>query len=130
MLFGYLQVGAIMKGNDVTALPWHPHSHLDTYQGTNNTIYIASEKLCGTDLPGYGTFRYNDALVLTKENCSRSRWELPDFFMDVHISHHSQNSFKDGYFQSVPIGQEFVISEDDRITDWAYNKIRIGIVQR
>ena len=127
MLYGYLQIGAIIKGEDVKALPWHPHSNLDTYKGTNNTIYVASDKLSGTDLPGYGSFRFDDALVLTKENCSRSRWELPDFFKEACISHHSQNSFKEGYFQSVPIGQEFVISENQSITDWAYEKIRIGI---
>ena len=126
MLYGYLQVGSILNGEDVANLTWHPHSNLGIYRETNNTIYIASEKLSRTDLPGYGTFRYDDALVLTKENCSRSRWNLPEFFKEVHISHHNQNSFKDGFFQSVPIGQEFVISEDERIIDWAYNIIRIG----
>ena len=129
MLYGYLQVGEIINGDDVAILPWHPHSNLALYRGTNNTIYLAAEKLSGTDLPGWGTFRYDDALVLTKENCSRSRWDLPDFFKEVHISHHSQDSFKDGYFQSVPIGQEFVISEDARISEWALGKIRAGVRQ-
>ena len=119
-------IGSILNGEDAANLTWHPHSNLGIYRETNNTIYIASEKLSRTDLPGYGTFRYDDALVLTKENCSRSRWNLPEFFKEVHISHHNQNSFKAGFFQSVPIGQEFVISEDERIIDWAYNIIRIG----
>lgn len=124
MLFGYLQIGEILSGEDTARCTWHPHSDQQTYKGTNNTIYIASEKLSGTELPGYGTFRYNDALVLTKEGCSRSRWELPDFFREVPISHHNADSFKNGYFQSVPIGQEFVVGEDARVTDWAYDIIK------
>lgn len=128
MLFGYLQIGGIVSGEDIARFEWHPHSDRKIYNKKNNTIYIAAEKLSGTQLPGYGTFRYHDALVLTKEGCSRSRWELPDFFEEVSISHHNADSFRNGYFQSVPIGQEFVISEDDRVTDWAYEIIRSGLL--
>lgn len=122
MLFGYLQIGEILKGEQTKKLSWHPHSD-ETYDGTNNTIYVASEKLIingkETELAGYGTFKYSDELVLTKDGLSRSRWELPDFFKDVAISHHNANSFKNGYFQSAAIGQEFVISENDKVAEWA-----------
>ena len=127
MLFGYLQIGEILRREDVCALPWHPHADQGTYGNTNNAIYVAADKLSGTDLPGHGTFRYNDALVLTKNGCARSRWALPDFFKEVRISHHNADSFRNGYFQSVPIGQEFVISEDERITNWAYEIIHKGM---
>lgn len=53
---------------------------------------------------------------------SKSRWQLPEFFKDdkISISCHSKKDFKpEGYFQSVRIGQEFVVSEDERVTKWA-----------
>ncbi len=56
--------------------------------------------------------------MLTKSGMSRSCWDLPDFFKNLDISYHSQNSFKEGYFKSADIGQEFVISADDNLIEW------------
>ncbi len=123
MLFGYLQIGDIIRGEDVKKYSWHPHSKY--YQpNSNNTMYVASKKLVidGEDLgiPGFGTFRYSDELVLTMKGQTKSRWELPDFFREVNISCHDANSFTpEGYFQTVRIGQEFVVSESDKVTNWA-----------
>lgn len=119
MLYGYLQIGTIARGADTLCYPWHPHA----WSGGNNTIYEASDKLIidGTDtgLPGAGVFRFSPDIVLTKDGESRSRWELPEFFKEVSISHHTKESFQNGYFQTVRIGQEFVVSEDIRVTNWA-----------
>lgn len=125
MLFGYLQIGKIARGDEVRNYPWHPHSN---YLIDNNTIYEASEHLVidgiDTGLPGAGTFKYSDELVLTMPGQTKSRWLLPDFFKEVTISCHSKDSFKpEGYFQTVRIGQEFVVSEDPRVTEWAKNII-------
>lgn len=125
MLFGYLQIGQIVQGADKEKYPWHPHSYRNS---PNDTMYIASEKLlidgADTGLPGAGTFRYSDELVLTWPGMPKSRWQLPDFFREVNISCHSNDSWKpEGYFQTVRIGQEFVVSEDARVTDWAKNII-------
>ena len=125
MLYGYLQIGDIVRGEDIAKFPWHPHSF---YDNDNNTIYVASEHLIvdgeDTGLPGAGTFKYSEELILTMPGQTKSRWKLPDFFKEVNISCHSKDSFKpEGYFQSVRIGQEFVVSEDDRVTQWAKNII-------
>ena len=123
MLFGYLQIGEIVRGEDVKKYPWHPHSKY-YFPGSNNTMYIASDKLVidgeDTGLPGAGTFKYSDEVVLTMPGQTKSRWKLPDFFRDVTISCHTVDSFKpEGYFQTVRIGQEFVVSESDKVTNWA-----------
>lgn len=120
-LYGFLQIGEIVRGEGVSMFRWHPHSR---YIGSNNTLYVASEKLIingdDTGLPGAGTFIFSDELVLTMPGMPKSRWKLPEFFKEVRISHHSPESFKpEGYFQSVRIGQEFVVSESDAVTGWA-----------
>lgn len=120
VLYGYLQIGKIVQGKDVLQYPWHPHS----YVASLNTMYVASEKLVidgkDTGLPGAGVFKFSDELVLTYPGMSKSRWKLPDFFKEVNISCHTKDSFKpEGYFQSVPIGQEFVVSESTQVTEWA-----------
>ena len=125
MLFGYLQIGKIARGNQLKKYYWHPHSE---YGEGNNTIYVATRHLVidgeDTGLPGAGTFKYSKDIVLTMPGQSRSRWSLPDFFKDVDISCHTEDCFKpEGYFQSVPIGQEFVVSDDKRVTRWAKNII-------
>lgn len=121
MLYGYLQVGEILRGDDCKSFPWHPHSQ--EYESSNNTIYVATDELIidgfKTGLKGYGTFRYSDELVLTKAGFSRSKWDLPTFFRDVTISYHSKKSFKERYFQSAMRGQEFVISENHNVSEWA-----------
>ncbi len=125
MFFGYLQIGEMARNDALLKYYWHPHS---AYGNENNTIYVASNRLIidgkDTGLPGAGTFKYSDELVLTKPGLSRSKWQLPDFFKEVDISCHTKDSFKpEGYFQCVPIGQEFVVSEDKRVSKWAKNII-------
>ena len=123
MFFGYLQIGDIVRGKKVEKLSWHPHSK--AYRpGYNNTIYVASDNLVidgeDTGLPGAGTFRYSDELVLSMPGHPKSHWKLPDFFRDVTISYHNADSFTpEGYFQSVKKGQEFVVSESPLVTEWA-----------
>jgi hypothetical protein len=43
------------------------------------------------------------------------------------ISYHTEKSFKEeGYFDSAKIGQEFVVEEDERVTQWALSRIIHG----
>lgn len=119
IIYGYLQVGAAVTGDECKDYWWHPHA---TSTEPHNTMYIASEELEingeKTGYPGYGVFNYSDDLVLTKDGYQTSQWELPDFFREVGMTYHRPESFKDDYFQSVKRGQEFVISEDERVTNW------------
>ena len=119
-----------MRGDDVMKYPWHPHAIEDAID--NNTMYVASRKLTvggkKLGIRGYGTFRYSDDIVLAMPGMSRSKWKLPDFFQDVNISYHNKDSFKpEGYFKSVDKGQEFVVSEDERVTKWALSIIESNI---
>jgi hypothetical protein len=66
---------------------------------------------------------YNEGLVLTKKGFSRSKWDLPDYFQKAEISFHNDKSWKEGYFQSAAIGQEFVIRDNAKIEEWAKNLI-------
>lgn len=123
-IFGYIEVGNIAKCREDYREPiWmrgHPHLMRKRRTSDNNTIYIANERLSwNSDIPGGGVFQFDQSLVLTKEGLSRSRWSLPDFFRSVYISYHSADSWKDGYFQSATIGQEFVIESSEEVEGWA-----------
>ena len=75
--------------------------------------------------PGAGVFRISQHHILTKQNFSRSRWNLdPALFGHAKISYHSETSWRDGYFQSYPRAQEYVIHADDAIVSWASQLIQ------
>ncbi len=122
-IYGYFQIGGMYTGEEVKRFSWHPHSK---YTGTNNTIYTATDSLVinGQDfgVPGVGTLKYSDSLVLSAPGMSRSRWKLIDVFSDksISLSYHDKNKcIKNGYFQSAAKGQEFVFAENDFVTEWA-----------
>lgn len=126
VIFGYLQIGNIY--NDNSLLPkeylYHPHSNQKKYK-KNNCIFESSETL--EFIPGYpgaGALKFNKKLVLTKEGFTRSKWQLPDFFKNIEISHHNKSSWINGYFKSCSIGQEFVFDANDQILDWVKNIIK------
>ena len=127
-IYGYLQIGDILDGMDVKRCPWHPHSddsHIYDKKGSisNNTIYIAAKKLVidgiDTGLPGSGLFKFSENRVLTAEGKSCSKWKLNDVLENVNLSYHDKKCIKDGYFQSMRRGQEFVFNEDPRVIEWA-----------
>lgn len=123
IIYGYLQVGSTIypdKDDIPQWLLYHPHVNGDK----NNCIYVAAD-VCSwnKNLPGYGVFRFDDRLYLTKNGYTRSKWSLPGFFKEVNIGYHSKNSWKTDYFQSANRGQEFVVSENMKISDWAINLI-------
>jgi len=101
----------------------HPHI-LHKGNDEESTIYIATERLTwNRKLPGWGVFNYHKKLVLTKKDHSKSKWNLPEFFKPLNITYHSENSWKKEYFQPVGRGQEFIIEEDVRVTEWARDLI-------
>lgn len=61
---------------------------------------------------------------MIKRGLTRSRWDLPDFFREVEISHHTEKSWKAGYFQSVHKGQEFVIENSEDVEKWVVELIK------
>lgn len=135
-IFGYLQIGDIRELNtdaDYDALPsfsrYHSHANRNFIENdgksrSNNCIYIASEKLSfNTNLPGAATLNYNETRVLTKKGRNKSMWDLPDFLKQLKITYHKEESFINDYFQSAAKGQEFVIQEDAKLSEWVKNII-------
>lgn len=123
IIFGYLQIGEIIKVRErkdyAEWMKYHPHIKFYQERESNNTVYIARDKLSWDEsIPGAGTFNYHKDLILTKEGYSRSCWDLPDCLRNVKISHHTKKSWKKNHFKSVARGQEFVIDDDEKVTEW------------
>ena len=141
-LFGWLQVGKIIKGNnDILKFLSknrlsHPHGTKDITQYKNNTIYIASRNLTFSDsvrdLKGYGRFKKTaKGLILTEEGKTRSKWRFPqEFFFDTKNLFRNRLKWKDEkncLVNCIGIGQEFILNAYDNpsVIDWASRLINI-----
>jgi hypothetical protein len=119
IIYGYMQIGEVVKQEEIKKYYWHPHAQEEFIKNSHhNTLYVASPNLLDTNLPGFGTFKFSEDVVLTKEGYSRSKWELPSALQESELTYHSQASKKADYFQSARIGQEFVIKADYKIKEW------------
>ncbi|GAA0178980.1 hypothetical protein SH2C18_19410 [Clostridium sediminicola] len=132
ILYGYMQVHEIINDPDKDNIPswmkYHPHVGRNK---VNNKIYVAKKNASWNEnIRGYGVFNYSSELILSKEGYSKSRWDLPDIFKKVYISHHKENNWKQDYFQSVGRGQEFVVDANDEIIDWAVKLIENNCKKR
>lgn len=123
VMYGYLQIGDILSGENARQCKWHPHGQ-DSYIKGNNAIYVAAERLLNTELPGYGVFDFDKKYVLTAFDektgryLSRSKWDLPEWCKQIDITYHTKESFHEEYFQSAYIGQEFVIENNPNNEKW------------
>ncbi len=127
IIYGYMQVGKILQEEQRIKQDyhWHPHSKNDNY--IHNRLYIPSS---------YGTFQYDDSLVLTKQGQnSRQLWALPAFFAndDISISWQGKNRpvMKNGYaeLKAAYRGQEFVVTaataeSEQLLSDWVSHIIQ------
>jgi len=131
LIYGYLQIGKIH--DDISKLPsqfnYHPHAKIKKDKKIN-CIYESCDKLDFlSNIDGAACLKYNKNLVLTKNGCSRSKWELPDFFKQTKISYHSKKSWRHDYFQSSRRGQEFVVTPEnnetkEQLKKWVYDLIK------
>jgi hypothetical protein len=130
ILFGFLKVGAIYEQEDFYQIQhiFGEHPHLQNHKSetasyVNNTVYVAKNK------KDYGVFQFNRNLVLTRDGFSKSFWELPAFFYDeqVGITYHKVEKYEKlndkMIFKTVGRGQEFVVDEHPKVTEWAENLI-------
>jgi hypothetical protein len=125
VIYGYLQIGDILKNNAIEKLYWHPHSNRSREK--NNTIYLPTDKLVingkNTERSGCGVLNYSEDLVLTKSGCSRSKWKLLPWMSKTTITYHTGHSLgvdlENDCFQSAAKGQEFVVYENDEVIEWA-----------
>ncbi len=126
-IWGYLEVGDFHDVNNPKRRPkwmdYHPHLHPPMVSDEHNCIFEAIKNLSfNKRLKGAGVFKYSDSLVLTKPGLSTSKWQLPEFFKDVNVSYHTNSEkygWKGDHFQSAARGQEFVIEENPKVTNWA-----------
>ncbi|SKA74036.1 hypothetical protein SAMN05428976_101336 [Clostridium sp. USBA 49] len=141
IIWGYLQVGEIQNISEkIRYEEWkliHPHYYYR--KRSNNTAYIAREKLSfNSSMPGFGCLRYDDSLVLTCEGQDKkSLWKLPYFFhpkFNTKMTFHENLVDKSGkpiwqlkddccLLKTVGPGQEFVISGNKEVEKWAENII-------
>lgn len=118
-IYGYMQVGKIIERyEEVPAwLESHPHAKQERWV-RNNAIYIASDNLSlKPELPGAGCFTFTENHKLTKEGCSRSIWNLPEFFREIPITYNA-NAWKEDGFHSAAKGQEFVFEANYKAEEW------------
>ncbi|MDR0594494.1 MAG: hypothetical protein LBG60_14845 [Bifidobacteriaceae bacterium] len=116
-VFGYLQIAEILKGDQIGRLPWHPHASDTPRQ--NNTVYTATARLTGAELPGAGTLDHRQDRVLTAPGRTTSRWKLLPWMDRAHISYHTSKALRGDHFQSTARGQEFVVEENAEVLKWA-----------
>lgn len=115
------------------------HPHYYHRHRTKNTAYISREWLSfNNSIPGYGCLKYSNSLVLTCEGQNkRSLWRMPRFFhpqFNTKMTFHKNLIDKSGntiwqlnddhcLLQTVGRGQEFVISGNTEVEEWAKNLI-------
>lgn len=138
LLYGYLEVG--MEPIDINSnnLPgWvkdHPHYIQKGYYLNPNVIYVASERFSlNSSKPGAGIFKFNEDLILTEKDKSRTNWLLPDFFhpdKGANIKYLPKQNWnplngKQATVKSSSRGQEFVVLDDSdkKIEQWAVELI-------
>ncbi|WP_137400984.1 Nmad3 family putative nucleotide modification protein [Echinicola rosea] len=129
MIFGYLQVEEVIDPREDCGpeISYHPHAQERFRAAKHNRIYRASERLdFFPERPGGGVLKAHPGLQLTKPGFSKSRWQLPDCFRGVPISYHTAESFRPEYFQSAAKGQEFVVTANQKVKDWAKGLIGEG----
>lgn len=135
VLFGYLQIGSVFR-TDIDATPCplrtHPHVHPaftgDAAWRRPNAVYAAASKLVidwrSVGRPGYGTFSYDESLVLTRPAAhTHTEWRLPPCFREVSLSYHRAGGrygwTADGEsFRSAHRGQEFVFEATPGVLAW------------
>ena len=126
-LFGWLQIDQILpldspSAQDDLLQRWADHPHIQSRHamGSRNTLYVATERLFGSERPGGGQFPcWTPQRQLTAEGETRSIWHLPGWMdptspLGLSMSYHRNPARwrKDGEhttLQSVAKGQEFVM---------------------
>lgn len=127
VIYAYMQIGSIIerKSDAPEWLREHPHvGDKKNRDDSSNAIFLPPENLSFmSDHKGCDVLNYRRDRILTKDGMSRRYWALPSFFKNVKISHHP-NPWKDDYFVSAAIGQEFVMEANPEIMEWVRQIIK------
>lgn len=134
VIWGYMEIDDVINIEENREYPecYLAHPHFEYRNWKNNTAYVATDKLSfNPKMSGSGVFKFDERLALSCDSERRSFWKLPKFFHPdngVSITHNINPAkwwIKDDYciLRSADIGQEFVISENSEIEQWARNII-------
>lgn len=137
-LFGYLQIGEIIKVNELTKeqrkelqtkypfLSNQPHWYSEE---TNNTLYIARDT-CTFDhtIKGWSMFNYHPDLDLTATDlANKTCWQVAAL-KNCRVSFKGNDGatqFNElGQFRVADRCQELVLAECDQVTQWAVDLIK------
>lgn len=121
LIYGYMQVGEILKGgsNVPDWLMDHPHAQRLEEGSKSDAIYLPAEYLdFMRDAPGASMLKFSPELILTASGMTRSKWKLPDFFKEIKIGHSPKQPETREYFQSATIGQEMIWECTEEAIEW------------
>lgn len=142
-IYAYFRIGKILDLKNDADLDEakriaqaHPHVCCKSSEYKKiNLLYVADTNLFeGSDIKGCGRLKFSESTTLTKPGATRSIWQLPQFFMNVNMTYHSnKNRWKklDSVYcqlESVGRGQEFVISDNKDVEKWAMDLIKNNLI--
>lgn len=131
LIYGYMQVGTILRADDDIPewLNEHPHAHRLKAGSQSDAIFLPIKYLDFLpDAPGASMLKFSPELILTAPGMSRSKWKLPDFFKNIRIGHSPKQPEHGEYFQSASIGQEMIWECPDEAMGWIKKicQLRVG----
>jgi hypothetical protein len=131
IIYAYLKVDEVFDVNDPSIeIPEYLHDHphviqCEEYSSVRNRIYVGKKG---------GVFKYHRNLVLTKDGETRSRWELPGFFVGEKFKASVKHQkLKNGNYKFTFKGknqQELLISSSPEILKWANDIIKVNALQK
>lgn len=87
-----------------------------------------------SDIRGCGRFKFSESTTLTKANENKSIWQLPKCFLNIRMTYHTNKNrwmkLNEEFCQlkSVCRGQEFVVSENKDVENWAIELITNNLI--
>ncbi|MDE6552887.1 MAG: hypothetical protein K2K98_08010 [Muribaculaceae bacterium] len=131
LIYGYMQVGSILSGdNDIPDwLMEHPHVGRIKEGSRSDAIFLPTEHLDFLPVaPGASMLKFSPELILTASGMTRSKWKLPDFFKEIKIGHSPKQPENKEYFQSATIGQEMIWECTEEAIGWIKKICQLHVV--
>ncbi len=126
VIWGYLQVGEIIRdyAEKAVRFPWHPHADPSRRDSENDAIFVARKHLSfAPSLPGAGLLPFDRKRVLTLEGEKRATWKPNPVYMPNAIVNQRKNSAKGAGVYYSGIWQELALKETKRAEQWAMDMI-------
>lgn len=137
-IYAYLKIGKILDLNNpqdkkeaLRLTRTHPHIAYElTEYKKENLLFVADTRLSeNSDIKGCGRLKFSRSTTLTKLNENKSIWQLPKCFLETNMTYHTNKkrwvelNEKFCQLKSVCRGQEFIISENKDVENWALGLI-------